>query len=459
MGASGSALSDDKPIEQKLFQPCNICIDSIRKNLYGIKNSDYTDFNKKVKDLTDLYTGADFKEIADKAVKFNIEHVVPAHILSPRSRSSIYINEAYYDIHLVFPTVTTINSIRGNNPYGDVVGKEGFKYTQIYPEISTPIDENKKMYIGRKQQEVFDHTTCNGTCLVQPSNEYKGEIARIVFYYYLMYAYDITKRPNTGQEPWFINIRKKKCLGFNIGDWDKFFYEHLDEYYKWASVYGVSDAETTRNKLKSRIMGIPNIFVGYYNGKEYKKSTMQIIDDLLFGAVHDHDTYTKIDFGKPIIGAKIYKHLVIRNKKCETDIIQLNKSAMATQKKRYKFSAPVVLSAVDVGDSAAVAVPLQDITNTPADPLKADNPITLHSKIILNGQPSVPQPAAHTPPEKLPPVPVQVQPARMPDQLFFRRAKTAHTLPPKLPSAAPGKLARKLDQSPLLTSSKRTNTE
>jgi len=394
MAAASSAA--DNPAEKKWFQPCNICIDRIRKELYKQKiDINDIDFNNNVKSLTDLYTGAKFKDIADESVKFNTEHVVPANILSPRT--SKYINEAYYDIHLVFPTVTTINSIRGNNPYGDVVGKEGFKYTQIYPEIITPIDENKKMYIGRKQQEVFDHATCNGTCLVQPSNEYKGEIARIVFYYYLMYAYDITKRPNTGQEPWFINIKDKQCLGFNIDNWDKFFYEHLDEYYKWASDYGVSQNETTRNKLKSRIMGIPNIFVGYYNGKEYKKSTMQIIDDLLFGAVHDHDIYTKIDFGEPIIGAKIYEHPIIENKKCKKDIIQLNKSAMATQKKRYKFSAPVVLSAVDVGDSAAVAVPLQDITNTPADPLKADNPITLRSKIILNGQPSVPQPSVPQP--------------------------------------------------------------
>ena len=394
----------DNLVGIKQLKPCDICINSIRQKLYGIKKSvDDKDFNNNVKSFTDLYTGAKFKDIADGAVKFNTEHVVPAHILSPRN--SIYANEAYYDIHLVFPTVTTINSIRGNNPYGDVVGKEGFKYTQIYPEIITPIDENKKMYIGKKQQNVFDHAKCNGTCIVQPSNEYKGEIARIVFYYYLMYAYDITKRPNTGQEPWFINIRDKQCFGFNIGNWDEFFYEHLDEYYKWASDYGVSRDETARNKLKSRIMGIPNIFVGYYNGAKYITSTMQIIDDLLFGAVHDHDIYTKIDFGEPIIGAKIYEHPVILDKQCEKDIIQLNKSAMATQKKRYKFSEPVVLSAVDVGDSAAVAVPLQDITNTPADPLKADNPITLHSKIILNGQPSVPQPSVPQPSVPQPSVP------------------------------------------------------
>jgi hypothetical protein len=79
--------------------------------------------------------------------------------------------------------------------------------------------------------------------------------------------------------------------------WDKFFIDHLEEYYEWAKNDPISDAEELRNIKLNLYCGIPNIFVGRIsNAHGYHKSDFQIIDELLFSKPHNHTKYTNMDF-------------------------------------------------------------------------------------------------------------------------------------------------------------------
>ena len=121
-----------------------------------------------------------------------------------------------------------------------------------------------------------------------------GEISRIVFYFYLMYAYDPYKRPYTNNEPWLYD---DNCNFFDMKSWHIFFNNHLNEYYNWSKT-PISDYERNKNIKIMDEYSLPNIFIGYYNKEGKYTIIADIIDELFFGKPHNHDKYTNISFYK-----------------------------------------------------------------------------------------------------------------------------------------------------------------
>jgi endonuclease I len=287
--------------------------------------------------LYDMYSGASseyIKRSRENWRKFNIEHVITASIIAPRPTVSTnpYINkEPYHDMHIVFPTLRDINDIRSNYIYkqieknradakkdtsvdfiinGNTIFDRSKKHRRHdYPNLEYTISSDKlsanekynNYVMTNKNVPGFDPKLCRlGDCVFQPSKEFSGDIARIVFYYYLMYAYDFTTRPFTG-EVWFASDTNNNCGGFDMNEWTEFFYNNLDSYYHWAKEDEISKMERNRNKIITQKTNTPNIFVGFYyrdgNGSlGYGNSDFKFIDDLLFGREHDHKRYTNINF-------------------------------------------------------------------------------------------------------------------------------------------------------------------
>jgi endonuclease I len=328
----------------------------------------------------DLYSGyesRDIKLFQNKCKMFNIEHVIPASILGARkfkTTDRLFINnEPYSDPHILFPTLIDINTQRKDYNFGniannrrDAIAKE--KATRLinrtsYYDIGKPrskppndlLSQTNIQDVGYNEQyDIYIDTKDNceiGNCIFQPSKEFSGDIARIVFYFYLMYAYDFTTRPFTNNKPWFANINKDegKCYGFDIESWLSFFMNHLDDYYNWNKLDPVSQLEHDKNKLMCDNFQLPNIFVGYYipnkdGTRTYIDNTKTtIVEDLLFGKEHDHNHYKNIDFAFDRTQCKQQSKLRYSpglhpepGESCKADIEKQNQAALETQKKYYK---------------------------------------------------------------------------------------------------------------------------
>ncbi|VBB18628.1 hypothetical protein YASMINEVIRUS_1113, partial [Yasminevirus sp. GU-2018] len=328
-------------VTEKKLAPCDRCIRALRDKLFKLKTENgmipYATLKYVVKDfMYDMYTGADSSKIVLNKDKYNVEHAIIAKIVGerPTYESFPHINkEGYHDPHILFPTVKDINSIRANYVYGKITGsrKEAvdmasdinisivnkdsivsnlkskpFKFTSLKErdELGEDTPETLDMYIDDTFSKIIGETgfpVCRvGDCVFQPPKEFSGDIARIVFYYFLMYAYDPTKRPYTGEEPWLSHVDFRgdiKCSGFNYDLWKTFFHDHLVDYYNWAKNDGVSTEETLRNRYIIGATTVPNIFVGYYDEKGvYHESSFDILNELLFGKPHNHEKYEKMTF-------------------------------------------------------------------------------------------------------------------------------------------------------------------
>lgn len=378
------------------LQPCKECIPYFRNRLFELKTTtcgmrSYDSIKKYIlNNLYDMYTNINVHDIKHNIDNFNIEHVIPSTIISsrPTDESKITVNkEPFHDPHILFPTLKEINVIRSNYGFGNIatnrkeaVAKDVTRFINrnIYlenfgsgihyeyspkhvikvPDITKlPSDEKFDIYIQDKDAQIINDIAkkksflvCDlGKCIFQPSKEFSGDISRIIFYYYLMYAYNPNRRPISNTYPWLgrINEQENACEGFDIESWIKFFYEHLTDYYEWAKNDPINDIEILRNKKILALTGVPNIFVGYYNDKgEYVNSNFDFIDELLFGKKHDHNKYQRIKFYRaykecPQIPLN-YDDKLINNfnkqlgkKTCRGWIINNNVNAINIQEKMY----------------------------------------------------------------------------------------------------------------------------
>jgi endonuclease I len=298
---------------------CDICINSLRHKLFDIKTKscmkNYNDIKKfSHENIHDIYTGKPLELIYKTEHRYNIEHVIPVSIFRGRYNNKYFFvnREPYSDPHILFPTFKEINELRQNYVYGQLASNRDMAlHNDIVTSVSNQgyIYDSKSENSKKKIKQVFEKldekndiyvsnlygTFCPiGNCVFQPSKKITGEISRIVFYFYLMYAYYPYKRPYTNNEPWLYD---EDCIFFDMDSWYKFFNEHLDEYYNWSKT-PISEYEKSKNIKIINEYSLPNIFIGYFNKDEKYIDIPDIIDELFFGKPHDHNKYLNITFYK-----------------------------------------------------------------------------------------------------------------------------------------------------------------
>lgn len=200
---------------------------------------------------TDQDKGADINE---EGVVYNREHAMPKSWFNEGSGATDY--PMYTDLHHLFPTDRSVNSIRSNYPYG---------------EVDKSRNPTKQSAGGFSKFGICDpsigYTILNGTARVfEPNDEYKGDLARV--YFYMATCYESYKTGG-GKE------RSPK-------DWDKgdktmldgtifpFFKEWaLKMLLRWAQQDPISEKELKRNEGIYAIQGNRNPFVDYPGLEQY----------------------------------------------------------------------------------------------------------------------------------------------------------------------------------------------
>jgi endonuclease I len=304
---------------------------------YGIYVSDISE------NIFDIYGESSFSNK-------NVEHVVPASVMIPawmrhysgecnmEFRSNIN-GEPYHDLHNLSFVNKSINDARFSFEFG-----EEFSSRELAIEKKSIIINDGKLYIPEgsnyrnmsnlykinlvelkklpEENDIYisgDEYTCNNAsdnCIFQPPRSKMGEISRIIFYYYLMYGYDPTTRPSTENtnriNPWIYNYDPRshpdqQVTGVNFYYFEQFFFKHIKNFYNWSKSYPGSENEDIKNDILIEMTGIPNIFIGFrtHSGK-YIQTDHDVVDDLFFGKIHDHNLYKKISLRSKGISRRPY---------------------------------------------------------------------------------------------------------------------------------------------------------
>lgn len=347
------------------FTPCQTCLSTLRNKLFLLKSKQQQKPYAKLKNfivrnLPDFYTETALIVTPMIEPNLNVEHVIPASIISKKpDQDTIYSNEeAYHDPHIMFPTLIEVNKLRSSMPYGMITNNRQFIIDKIKDNDPNYIIINKNLLIDSitypalsedlekadPDLDIYVKMEKNCGCIFQPPKKYLGAIARIVFYFYLMYGYDFSVRPypipdpKSVAAPWFGRIIGNTCHGFNYDKWKSFFFDHVQDYYGWSQL-PIAEAEHVRNKKLICKTGIPNIFVGYYEKKKYIPSTSLMVNHLFFGLHHRHTLYTAIQFCIPgivILPIPPLKPQIETKEGCIEDIEKENSALLEQQKEQVR---------------------------------------------------------------------------------------------------------------------------
>lgn len=179
-----------------------------------------TDENPETGKIQLFYTHEEVSADAKNEVSFgsskgtiNREHVWPQSLGDSKNE------QGGYDLHHIRPTIYESNEARGNKVYGNVA--HNASNAQYY---------NNKLY-AYMTSSTFE-----------PVDDVKGDVARIVFYYSIVYNYD---------------------LRIIVSD------DTFNEILEWNRIDPVSDVEINRNNAVYEIQGNRNIFIDYPELAEY----------------------------------------------------------------------------------------------------------------------------------------------------------------------------------------------
>ena len=195
--------------------------------------------------------GADINE---EGVVYNREHAMPKSWFNEGSGATDY--PMYTDLHHLFPTDRSVNSLRSNYPYG---------------ELDKSLNPTKQSAGGFSKFGICDpaigYTVVNGKARVfEPNDEYKGDLARTYFYMATCYeAYKSGGGKDRSPANW--DTSDKTMLDGTVfpfyKDWA------IKMLLRWATQDPVSEKEIKRNEGIFGIQKNRNPFVDYPGLEQY----------------------------------------------------------------------------------------------------------------------------------------------------------------------------------------------
>ena len=214
--------------------------------------------------IWDIYSGiSHFKpgddqdkglDINDEGVVYNREHAMPKSWFNEGSGATDY--PMYTDLHHLFPTDRSVNTIRSNYPYG---------------EVDKNLTPTKQSAEGFSKFGICDpaigYTIINGKARVfEPNDEYKGDLARTYFYMATCYeAYKTGGGKDRTPANW--DSSDKTMLDGTVFP---FFKEWaLKMLLRWAQQDPISEKEIKRNEAIFGIQKNRNPFVDYPGLEQY----------------------------------------------------------------------------------------------------------------------------------------------------------------------------------------------
>jgi len=191
------------------------------------------------------------EEIDQEGVVYNREHAMPKSWFNEDKTDTQY--PMYTDLHHLFPTDRSVNSMRSNYPYG---------------ELDKSLNPTKQSAGGFSKFGICDpaigYTVVNGKARVfEPNDEYKGDIARVYFYMATCYeSYKNGSGKERSPKNWKSDMLTSDVYPF-FTDWA------LKMLLRWAAQDPISEKEIKRNEGIYGIQKNRNPFVDYPGLEQY----------------------------------------------------------------------------------------------------------------------------------------------------------------------------------------------
>lgn len=246
--------------------------------------------------LVDTISSSNFdfyQSSLQKDETLNYEHVVPQSALqkrNPQNEKPIYLNLLRYDPHIILKIWKQLNSLRMTSPIGEIdetkcvfpqcKDKEcgianGCKLLEVSngkisvvkgnPDFEKTVNERILHGGVRIDLTTFqDKMKHCSNCILEPTNESKGMIARIILYFLCCYR-NIIETPLAQEQKEII----------------KEYEQRLPEYIKWHQTYPPSDYEHFRNLAYCYMTNVINPFVGYFDATDNYITDTQLINKLI----------------------------------------------------------------------------------------------------------------------------------------------------------------------------------
>ncbi|MEM6316921.1 MAG: endonuclease [Bacteroidota bacterium] len=225
---------------QSIIEPCQsgqFLVDALQANYipdstlgYGpARDTLYSKIDNVGQELSGIYTGftVTLESGRDPSVSaFQNERGLNAEHVYPQSKGAR--NEpGRSDMHNLYPSKVNVNSARGSCIFGDIDDDDTEFWFVLGEQLSQMPTSNRDEY-SEKDEE---------SCVFEPRESVKGDIARAVFYFYTIY-----QRQADNAAPNFFDLQKETLLA-------------------WHQKDPVDEKEIRRNELIASYQGNENPFV------------------------------------------------------------------------------------------------------------------------------------------------------------------------------------------------------
>ena len=186
-----------------------------RDILYGV-----VDVNPSTQELKGIYSDytilMDYSTDADASshafnLDINAEHVYPQSMGASNE-------PARSDMFNLFPSRVAVNSDRGSCVFNDIEDSDTESWYYLTQELSTIPGSNIDFYSEIDEDGTYPLLVTGQQCTIEPRESKKGDIARVVFYFYAIYnATNINSYTSYANDDFF-NYMKTTLLTWHIND-------------------------------------------------------------------------------------------------------------------------------------------------------------------------------------------------------------------------------------------------
>lgn len=188
---------------------------SARDILYSV-----VDVNSTTQELKGIYSDytilMDYSTDPDPSIHafnlgINAEHVYPQSMGAGDE-------PARSDMFNIFPSRVEVNAARGSCPFNEIVDADTESWFYTNQELTTIPTSNINRYTEIDEDESYPLLSLVQQCATEPQENKKGDIARVVFYFYTIYnAANVNSYVSYANEDFF-NYMKSTLLTWHIND-------------------------------------------------------------------------------------------------------------------------------------------------------------------------------------------------------------------------------------------------
>ncbi|WCO03390.1 endonuclease [Psychroserpens ponticola] len=141
----------------------------------------------------------------------NAEHVFPQSMGAGDE-------PARSDMFNIFPSRIQVNSSRGNCPFNEIIDSDTESWFYLNQQLNTIPTSNINLHTEVDQDHSYPLLSGTQQCSIEPQENKKGDIARVIFYFYTIYnATNVNSYTSYANEDFF-NYMKDVLLIWNIND-------------------------------------------------------------------------------------------------------------------------------------------------------------------------------------------------------------------------------------------------